>query len=220
MKRRNFLLGCICVIAAAVVTVMGTLAFLTDRDSVKNTFTVGNIDITVDESAVNSEGKPVDGAQRVQSNEYHLLPGCRYTKDPTVTVEANSEEAYVRMILTVHNASAVQAVLDKYQLGDFAVLIDGWNAETWLYHGFEADAAENVISFEFRYKEPVAAGEEAVVLPPLFDTLVVPGEMSGEELQALYDGGFRMEIFGHAIQTASFDTEEQAWEAFDKQVNP
>lgn len=221
MNKKTFFLVCLCVVFASVAVTAGTLAYLTDEDAAVNTFTVGRVDIKVDETAVDEAGVPLArAAQRVQSNEYHLLPGCSYTKDPAVTLQPGSEEAYIRMLLTVHNASAVQAVLDKYALGDFSSLIGGWDPQVWVYEGFQADDAANTITFEFRYHTKAAAGDAPVMLPPLFDTLLVPGDMTGQELQQLYEGGFKMEVFGHAIQAAGFDTAQKAWEAFDRQMTP
>ena len=148
MKKKT-LLTVLCMFLVAVVSVMGTLAYLTDSDSNVNTFTIGRVDISLDEADVDEEGKlilddagnPVD---RVRENEYHLIPGQTYIKDPTVTVQADSEPAYIRMILTVHNASAVQAILDRYELGDFSVMIGGWDKETWLYHGFTEDTSTSL----------------------------------------------------------------------------
>ena len=216
---KKILLICICVIAVLTVSIVGTLAYLTDTDSAVNTFTIGQVHITVDEAKVNADGTPVAGANRVKANEYHILPGLKYTKDPAVTVIGGSEDAYVRMVLTVHSASDVQAVLTKYNLGDFSVLIGGWDKNTWLYEGFTEDTTNNTISFEFRYKEVVAKSTTDTKLTALFDTLIVPGEITGEEMKDLYDGGFKMEVFGHAIQAAGFDTEDAAWDAFDTQHN-
>lgn len=217
---KKIFLICLCVAAVFTTAIVGTLAWLMDTDSAVNTFTIGQVHITVDEAKVNADGTPVVGADRVKTNEYHILPGMTYTKDPTLTVEADSEDAYARMILTVHNTSAVQAILDKYNLGDFSVLIGGWDKDIWLYEGYTEDTTANTISFEFRYKEIVSKSTTDTKLAALFETLVVPGEITGEEMQALYDGGFKMEVFGHAIQAAGFDTADLAWAAFDQQVNP
>lgn len=226
--KKKALLSLLCIGLVTAVSVMGTLAYLTDRDSVANTFTVGRVDIELDEADVdadgqlilNDEGEPVD---RVKENEYHLIPGQTYRKDPTITVKANSEESYIRMILVIHNASAVQAIIDKYELGDFSALIGGWDQEIWLYEGFSEDTVENTICFEFRYKETVDAGADSkmedVELPALFEILIVPGEVNGEELQALYEGGFKMVVNGHAIQAATFADDDEAWAAFDRQIS-
>lgn len=220
-QKKKLIAVCLC-LAVLGATVMGTMAWLTDREEVTNTFTVGNVDIKVDETDVLPDGTPT-GGDRVQENEYHLIPGCKYLKDPTMTVKAGSVESYARMILTVHNASAVQAIIDKYQLGDYSALFDGWDENTWLYHGFTEDTAANTISFEFRYNGVIPATATDVMLKPLFTTLVVPGQVTAEELQALYgtDGKFKMNVVGHAIQTAGFDGDEDAaWAAFEQQVNP
>ena len=222
MKKKTLLI-CLCMALVAVTSVMGTLAWLTDTDAAVNTFTIGQVDIALDEADVDENGQLIldeegNRVARVKENEYHLIPGQTYIKDPTVTVQAGSEPAYIRMILTVHNASAVRAIIDKYGLGDFSALIGGWDEETWLYHGFTEDTEKNTISFEFRYPEPVGAGADAVELPALFETLIVPGQVSNAELQALYDGGFQMVVYGHAIQAAGFVDEEAAWAGFDEQV--
>lgn len=221
--KKKALLTVLCMVLVAVASVLGSLSWLTDRDSVVNTFTVGRVDILLDETDVdengepilNEEGNPVD---RVKENEYHLLPGHTYIKDPAVTVQAGSEPSYIRMILTIHNASAVQAIIDEHELGDFSALIGGWDKETWLYEDFTGDTEANTISFEFRYKETVGADADAVPLPALFETLIVPGDVNGNELKALYDGGFQMVVYGHAIQAAGFADEDAAWAAFDEQV--
>jgi archaellum component FlaF (FlaF/FlaG flagellin family) len=206
--------------AVLTASVVATLAYLMGTDSAVNTFTMGQVHISVDEAKVNADGTPIAGADRVKANEYHILPGMEYTKDPTVTVNGGSEDAYVRMILTVYNSSDVQAILTKYNLGDFSVLIGGWDKNTWLYEGFTEDTEKNTISFEFRYKEIAAKNADDTKLPALFDTLIVPGEITGEEMKDLYDGGFKIEVFGHAIQAAGFDTADIAWTAFDSQYNP
>lgn len=205
-------------IMVAMISVMGTLAYLTDSDSVTNTFTIGQVEIVLNEADVDENGEVIEGRDRVKENEYHLIPGQTYTKDPTITVQANSEESYIRMIMTIHNASAVQTIIDNHQLGDFSALIEGWNETTWVYEDFTEDKTADTISFEFRYKDTVETDDNAVTLPALFNTLVVPGEASGEEMKALDDGNFKMVITGHAIQKAGFDSADAAWAAFKEQM--
>lgn len=110
MKARNRikpLLTLCCALLLIAAGVFGTLAYLTGTDTVNNTFTVGNVKITLDEAKVTTDGTPVEGADRVTANEYHLLPGHTYTKDPTVTVEEGSDLSYVRMKVTFNNAKAI-----------------------------------------------------------------------------------------------------------------
>lgn len=236
---KKILLCCLCVLLIVAGTVLATLAYLTDQSSVKNTFTVGKVDIKVDESDVDEKGEietdPSTGETlpRVEENDYHLLPGETYVKDPTMTVQKGSEDSYVRMILTIHNNDAVKAIIDNpiHGLTDYADLLGGWDQETWNYIGFTEDTVNNTISFEFRYKEIVPASDEDQVLEPLFTSLIVPATLSGDELASLYGssdtpGDFAMTIEGHAIQATGFadnaetgaTAEDAAWAAFDVQM--
>ena len=54
------LVAALCAVLLVVGSVMGTLAYLTDRQAVVNTFTVGNVDITVDEAPVTPDGEVID----------------------------------------------------------------------------------------------------------------------------------------------------------------
>lgn len=72
----------------------GTLAWLTDTtDPVTNTFTIGDIDLTLMESPY-INGKYESPAENV-NNSYPLIPGNTYVKDPVVTVTKNSEACYL-----------------------------------------------------------------------------------------------------------------------------
>ena len=104
------LLLTLCAVLLVAASVMGTMAYLTSTDKVENTFTVGNVKITLDEAKVNTDGTLAAPAERVKANEYKLLPGHTYTKDPTVTVKAVSESSYVRMKVTFNNAADITAM--------------------------------------------------------------------------------------------------------------
>ena len=108
-KRKALLLS-LCAVLLVVASVMGTMAYLADSKTVTNTFTIGQVKIELDEAKVTTDGTPVEGADRVKANEYKLMPGHTYTKDPTVTVKAVSEKSYVRMKVTFNNASQIIAL--------------------------------------------------------------------------------------------------------------
>ena len=81
-------------VLVATMSVAGTVAYLTSKDEVKNTFTVGKLAITLDETDVDVNGVK-DGDTRVKANDYKLMPGHKYVKDPIVHVKADSEACYV-----------------------------------------------------------------------------------------------------------------------------
>ena len=62
---RKAILLVLCVILLVVASVMGTLAYLTDTEAVTNTFTVGKVGITLDETDVDETGIK-DGDTQIQ----------------------------------------------------------------------------------------------------------------------------------------------------------
>ncbi len=235
-SKHKALLLSLCAVLLVAATVFGTLAYLTDTEAVKNTFTVGSVGLSLDEADVKPDGSyETNHDSRVQANEYHLLPGHTYYKDPTVTVDAKSEDAYVRMIVTVENIDKLKAALPYIEtiIGDdgtthqvvnsqyyadgsttflLQMLCGGWGANTWLFEDYteKADGTEGY--YEFRYKEVVKKSENATKLPDLFETITVPGEIDNEHLAYLAD--VEIVVAAHAIQADGFDSADEAWAAF------
>ena len=92
MKKTKAILMALCAVLLVAASVMGTLAYLTSTDEVVNTFTVGNVVITMDETDFDNS---TPTAERDKANVYHLLPGHEYVKDPIVHVDADSEDCYL-----------------------------------------------------------------------------------------------------------------------------
>lgn len=217
MKTRNKILLLTLTAALLVVTtVLGTLAWLTSTEQVTNTFTVGSVEIKLDEADVDEYGEAIPNADRVTGNHYRLLPGKSYTKDPTVTVTKGSEEAYLRMIVILNNAAEWTAILGS---GDFLDYVDGWDNTKWEKVSRAVDATANTITYEFRYYQTVGAVDatDDVTLEALFTSFAIPGEVTGEQLQTLSD--FEITVVANAIQTLGFADEDEAWAAFDRQMN-
>ena len=223
MKLKKAALTVACAGALVVGSVAATMAYLTDDDSVVNTFTVGKVAIAMDEENIDkkdAQGNDNAAEARDKANRYHLLPGQSYTKDPTVTVLKGSDSSYIRVFMTVENASAVQTIIEADNasgnaIRDYADLFAGWSNK-WLYEGFRADEDTNTITFEFRYEETVAAAEADVVLPAVFKQIVVPDYVTNAQLEALYGdaGAFQMNVVAQAIQATGFADADAAWAAW------
>lgn len=117
------LLMSLCAVLLVAASVLGTMAYLTDSKDVKNTFTVGNVTIKLDEAKVDEKGNLVKNqddtlADRVTRNEYKLLPGHTYVKDPTVTVLTPSVASYVRMKVTFNNATELIKICTDPEFAD------------------------------------------------------------------------------------------------------
>ena len=213
---RKAILAILCIAALVVASVMGTLAYLTDTEEAVNTFTVGNVQIDLNET-------DVDNNNNTKANAYHLLPGQTYTKDPTVTVEANSEESYIRMIVTVSNIASLKEAFpvsptdnrytDWYDAGgNFLLqkLVSGWDSSKWECVSINGNV------YEFRYTSTVSTKDaEAKKLEPLFEKIVVPGTVNNTELAKLNE--MEINVTAHAIQAAGFGTADAAWTAFNTQ---
>ena len=153
MKTKSkILLLTLCAVALVAASVLGTLAYLTSTDEVQNTFTVGQVKITLDEAQVNSDGKPIntDGtvvtnladAERVKANSYKLLPGHEYTKDPTVTVLAGSESSYIKMTVTFSKAAELDAIFAPNG-ADMTSIFNGYDRTNWIAKDVTKDTQNN-----------------------------------------------------------------------------
>ncbi len=184
-------------LAAALLvtgTVFGTMAYLTDQDTVTNTMTVGNIDITLDEAKTDVDGTPVEGAARVQENTYKLVPGHKYTKDPTVHVEADSEDSYVFVTVTNEIADIEAAKTDAYAPILKQITDNGWKKLT---------------GYDVYYQEYTSPAEETDL--KVFDNFKINGEVENAEL-AEY-AGKTIVVNAYAVQQDGFGSAEAAWAA-------
>ena len=121
---RKVLMIALCAVLLVSISVMGTMAYLTSQDTVTNTFTVGNVAITLDEAKVNTDGTLVTGenAGRTDGNAYHLLPGHTYIKDPTIHVASTSEDCW----LFVKVENGIAAIEDSSSTIAAQMATKGW----------------------------------------------------------------------------------------------
>lgn len=241
----------LCAVLVVTSAALGTIAYLTDRQGVVNEFTVGNVQIEVDESDVYEEGDEIPEGSEVgdpipnpdydpddpandeenertdEGNTYPMVPAAEYVKDPTMTVKAKSQESYVRMVVTLNKATALKEIFADLQAkypADFASGFlpqehtgDTWNSEKWPCISMAEDTENDTFVLEFRYPEPVTpAQDEDLKLEPLFEKIVIPGQLNNDHLAKLE--GFTIDVQGHAIQALGFDTADAAWAAFDAQT--
>ena len=191
-KIKALVLAC-CAVLLVVTTVFVTVAYLTSQDEVKNTFTVGNVAITLDEAQVDTDGTRVSPAARVDENTYKLMPGHTYTKDPIVHIDDKSEDCWV-FVKVVNEIEAIEA--DTTVAAQMAT--NGWTA---------VDGAENV----YAYKEVANAGDNLTV----FESFNVKGDVTNNELAAYAEK--TVVVTAYAIQADGFNDAATAWTAADFQ---
>ena len=104
MKKKVLAAGLAVCMAAIMVTGM-TLAYFTDTQSAKNTFTIGDVSIKLDEGEVTKSGDTwafvdQENARTEDGVDYgQVYPGAELPKDPTVT-NTGSNDCYVRVSVT------------------------------------------------------------------------------------------------------------------------
>lgn len=192
-------------------SVMGTLAFLTSTDTVTNTFTVGKVAIKLDEAKANTDGSLVADAVRVKANNYKLLPGHTYNKDPMVTVLKGSEPSYIKMTVTFSNANELDAIFAPTG-ADLTSIFNGYDAANWIAKGNTKDATANTRTYEFWYKEAVGAPDGDVALDALFDSITVPGEITQKQLETIAD--MTITVNAYAIQADGSTDAADAWRKY------
>lgn len=181
-----------CAVLLVVTTVFVTMAFLTSKDSVKNTFTVGNVAITLDELDVDDDANKADnvtaadGTIRDKANQYKLIPGKSYTKDPTIHVDDNSERCwlFVKVENGLENAEADGNTTIAAQM-----TANGWTAV----------AGESGV---YAYKETVSAGADVLV----FESFKIAGDT---DVEAFQDAS--IDVTAYAVQSEGFETAAEAW---------
>lgn len=212
MKTRSkALLLTLCAVLLVAATIFGTMAYLTSTDTVTNTFTVGKVNIKLDEAKANPDGTLVANADRVKANSYKLLPGHTYNKDPMVTVLSGSESSYVKMTVTFSKADELDAIFAP-DGADMLKIFNGYDAANWIAKG-NTKGADNTRTYEFWYKEAVAAPTADVALDALFDSITVPGEITNEQLATIE--GMTITVNAYAIQADGFADAAAAWAAFN-----
>ena len=187
----------LCAVLLVVTTVFVTMAYLTSEDTVKNTFTVGKVTIMLDEADVDEAGEVVAGADRtktdgrVHTNEYHLIPGHEYTKDPTIHVDAKSEDCW----LFVKLENGLKDIIDVKTI-ETQMTEKGWMC---------IDETDNI----WAYKETVEGGENIDV----FDEFKLKDNADVSKYATEDNESNVINVTAYAVQADGFSTEQEAWNA-------
>lgn len=219
-KKVATVLGSVGLIAA--IGIGGTFAYLTDTtDTVSNTFTVGDVGIDLKESTVSTSGTDGEVVQvqgldtplgkyqydtdgenswTATENLYEGLCESEWVyKDPTVKVDAGSQDAYI------------YAKIDNF---------DGFSAinmkADWEEVGVVKDDKGKVTSRVFAYKNKVSSGDNITI----FDAVKMPEKFPTKDVQSTSEDGTtetkkeayipNLNITACAVQSAGFTSYKDA----------
>lgn len=213
MKNKKWMsimiLSLVAVFAAGV-----TLAYFTDTSGpVTNTFTMGNVEILLDEADVDAVEDDFGGftwvandeVDRVTANTYtNIYPGAFLPKDPTVT-NTGSNPAFVRVMITVEN-------FDLEDVDPSSLWLDTLGAG-WVLDPVTSDGDVYV----YNYTDVLAPGllTTPVLTTPVFTSLTIPASFNSAQMASI--GDFNLVIEAHAIQAQGFADVAAAFAAYDAQ---
>lgn len=155
-----------------------TIAYLISSSKpVENTFTAGNIAITLNETT---------------GSEYKMAPGAEIIKDPTITVEANSETAYLYVKLQQSSN------FNEFCSFDMA---DGWQP------------LEQNNGIYYRKVERSAVNQKIKVIKN--DRIYVNDTITEEDFKALIDNP-TLKVTAYSIQCEGMVSVRDAWRVLNE----
>ena len=172
MSKRKILLLASALCLVAVLAIGGTLAYFTDTEDATNTFTVGNVDITLTEPNWKESGS---------QDAPEVYPTEPLAKDPTVTNDG-ANPCFVRISVTGWDC-LIKAGLSKNNIIYRTDYVDGKLGENWVLHtdGY------------FYYSKVLAVGETT---DALFDQIVVPADLVNGDGETEFD----IQVNAYAVQ--------------------
>lgn len=241
---KKIIIGVLPCILTAAIAVGATLAFMTDKESKTNTFTIGDdIDIELDEDGWN-DGDPDDPDDPGDGED--LVPGDTKYKDPTITV--TSGEVYARIKVefvdndgnyitdteqinkilstlyydTDYNTDAQNILKDnKYTTTQLAELIANNKViAEYNTNDFEYDTTRtsNVAIRYYNLKNTAGPGTSTT----LFTSVVIPSDWTKDDIDTLRgevtgtdNGGYKIIVTAEAIQKENVENAAAAWTALD-----
>lgn len=225
----------LCAVLLVTGTVFVTLAYLQDHtDVVKNTFTTGNVSITLDEAKVNAKGQPVDqndaaltpdlanGQYSVETlktavrtngeQKYKIYPKGTYTKDPTVHIGSDSDDCFVYVaikntLFTAENGYEVKT-------GSGLTIAEQLDDNGWVQFSSMALKTENVTDPDLlNFIKSLEAGKYSIYY---LNEEAHAGESYplftsitiNEEITELNVVNTSIEVVAFAVQTEGFEEEK------------
>jgi len=209
MKKRIIAICTVVALIALVAT--ATLAYMTDTDTATNTFTIGKVDITLDEPNWDPDNNK-------------LIPGTYLDKDPTVTVESGSEDAYVFVSVEINEFDSflaiaanelgvsvddlVDGLADESLIPDFLdIFFKTIDSSDWTLMNPEAfdsvDDSTAQVTLTFGYNSTCAAGDAVT----LFSQVGFPASAPSDVLDGLYGTGSTAETFDMVITASAIQAE-------------
>ena len=187
MKKKSLVVTMASVAAIAAIGVGSTFAYFTSQDEATNAFTLGDIEIELTEDNWDED------------NGVNILPMQTIAKDPAVT-NTGLNDAYIFLKVTVPQAEVQLEGQEAAEVQDLFTLnniSDNWTLVS----------EENGV-YVYAYNETVApeASTDA-----LFDSVTLANLVEADYAEVIESLDINVEAYG--VQTVSFESAADAWEA-------
>lgn len=205
--KKKILVPVLCILMM-LIGGFATWAYLTSQAEVVNTFTAGNVEITMDETDVDINGEK-DGETRVIKNNYHLLPGHGYIKDPIIHVTELSDDCWL-FVSVKNEITDIECNNPGYVNIESQMAANGWVK----MNGIMKDGGQV-------YYHAVVAKNASDKDIKVFQNFKIDGENAVNKSENLAPGTFDIAKYdkktivvkAYAVQADGFTTPEAAWDA-------
>ena len=194
----------LCAVLLVVTTVFVTMAYLTSHDSVTNTFTVGKVAITLDEQDTDNSTEGEN--DRDKENNYHLIPGKTYTKDPIIHVSSDSEQSYL-FVEIKNDIAAIEASENTIAA---QMETKGWK---------KLDQNNNIYYYALNAEEGKLTAVSKNTDVSVFDSFKIADSVTNDALKAYVTNADKtaniIAVTAYAVQADGFDgkTPVEIWNA-------
>ena len=101
-----------CAVLLVVGSVMGTYAYLTAQATILNKYTYGKVSLTLDETQISTvDGITPLGTRSIMGNQYKMISGQTYTKDPQIKLGADAEPCFL-YVKVVNQIASIEIMGD------------------------------------------------------------------------------------------------------------
>ncbi len=193
--KKKILTICLVAVLAILAIAGATLAYFTDNEETTNTFTLGNVDITLTESA--------------WTEPETVLPAITYAKNPVVT-NVGDNPAWIKVEVTLSDATAFKAAAQKHGIVDLTTVFaveDDFEEKWMLADVKQPTASDDTLTYAYYYKTLLEKTEDTGAL---FTSVTLPKQFNNADMAAIGDD-FTIKVTAHAMQDANFAGVEEAF---------
>ena len=228
--KMNLYASCLLLSVFVIMLVATTIAYFTDKKQVTNTFTSGNVELELSESAVkldehgnyviDTSKSRINGTADSVIHDYgRVYPAQTIYKDPTVHNPGDTAEWVAVKVILTDGAGDLNKLIGYpgFEQVDIELLLSGGLlAEKTYVHdwnGFEnvcyndnymmiqkANKAAGVYEFYFLMQKPLQPGKSVLI----FDELKFQPQWNNSDMQELAELKIHIQAFG--VQTLGLDS--------------